>query len=196
MSINLKELASEVHQISLDHGWWDKYDYWHDYYSSRCISDSNNPCPDILVAKLALIHSEISEAYNEWTGEKTKLYYNPDRPDKPEGMIVELADALFRTLDVREHLGHRIRTPLEELVDYGKVSDPFCQMHCMVSNAVERLRRNDTHGMETHLGVLMELNCFYAYHFFGKSWEPFEKAIRVKMAYNKTREIRHGGKAL
>jgi len=198
VNTNLKKLAVEVHQTAIDLEWWWKYDYWKEKMSRYGGAlTPEDPCPDILAAKLALIHSEISEAYNEWSYGHYSLYYKPDNPDKPEGVIVELADVLFRALDLRERLGMKIGTPVDVLLEYGGSSpDTLCMAHNMVSDTVEHLRRNDMHGVETQLALFTEMICFYAYHIMNKSWEPFEEAIQKKMAYNKTREIRHGGKAL
>ena len=48
------------------------------------------PCPSIL-ERLALIHSEISEAAEETCRGRKELWFGPD--GKPEGLGVELADA-------------------------------------------------------------------------------------------------------
>ena len=86
---------------------------------------------------IALMHSELSEALEEYRkGEDCwNIYYNIERPydhpDKPEGLVVELADAVIRIL-----------------------------------------------------------------HFCGKYKLDLEKAIEIKMEYNKTRPHKHGGKVI
>jgi NTP pyrophosphatase (non-canonical NTP hydrolase) len=62
------------------------------------ISDKTN-----VPEKIALIHSELSEALEEWreTGED-KLYICPD--GKPEGFSIELADTVIRILDLCDAL--------------------------------------------------------------------------------------------
>lgn len=108
--MNINELAKEVHQNAVDHGWWDK--------------------PPTLPEALCLIHAELSEALEEYR-EGNPLIYGTcalaaedckysgvcdkvgrpgevdgiDGPCKPEGIAVELADVILRTLDLMAALG-------------------------------------------------------------------------------------------
>ena len=195
MSMNLKELAVEVHQISIDHGWWEKYNH-HKLQNYVAGYRPLDPCPDILAAKLALIHAEISESFDEWDAGRYKAYYNSEEPSKPEGLVVELADVLIRTLDFMHHLGFVVRPPSETVTmcrwPYLKA---LGKMHALVSLAVECLRRNDMYGTEENLDGLVCFLCEVAAGYLADRTE-FEDAIRKKVDYNKTREIRHGGKAL
>lgn len=70
-----------IHKYARDKGWWD---------SPRGFGDI-----------CALIHSEVSEAFEEYRkGRKVdETYTNPDRPEKPEGIPSELADVVIRILD-------------------------------------------------------------------------------------------------
>lgn len=54
--------------------------------------------------KLLLAIGELSEAHEELRAghEPTETYYNPEKPDKPEGFGIELADAVIRALDIAE----------------------------------------------------------------------------------------------
>jgi len=52
--------------------------------------------------RLALIHSELSEALEEWRNEKPDIYV---LDGKPEGVAVELVDALIRILDALHEMG-------------------------------------------------------------------------------------------
>jgi len=108
--MNINELAKEVHENAVAHGWWEK--------------------PPTLPEALCLIHAELSEALEEYR-EGNPLIYGTcalaaedckfsgvcdrvgrpgegegiDGPCKPEGIAVELADVLLRTLDLMAALG-------------------------------------------------------------------------------------------
>ena len=108
--MNINELAKEVHENAVAHGWWEK--------------------PPTLPEALCLIHAELSEALEEYR-EGNPLIYGTcalaaedckfsgvcdrvgrpgegegiDGPCKPEGIAVELADVILRTLDLMAAIG-------------------------------------------------------------------------------------------
>lgn len=55
--------------------------------------------------KLALIHEEVSELLGEIrdVDQKGNIYYNPSKPEKPEGKAVEAADLFIRLCDWLSH---------------------------------------------------------------------------------------------
>ena len=92
--MNINELAKEIHENAVAHGWWDE--------------------PRQFPEVAALIHSEISEALEEWRDGNPTFYLKQEKraatlaeaqagaavqTEKPEGLAVELADAIIRILD-------------------------------------------------------------------------------------------------
>lgn len=79
---SINEFAELIHLNSKAHGFWDE---------KRRFGEI-----------ISLIHSELSEALEEYRQDKP-LYYI--EKDKPEGIAVELADAIIRILDWSASLG-------------------------------------------------------------------------------------------
>lgn len=84
----VRDMQKYIYQTAVQHGWWE--------------GEPNIP------EKLALIHSEVSEALEEYRKgiPLDRVYYEPtgDGPKKPEGFGVELADAIIRILDLAGYL--------------------------------------------------------------------------------------------
>lgn len=108
--MNINQLAKEVHDNAVAHGWWDK--------------------PPGLPEPLCLIHAELSATLREYQDGAPLIYgtcalaaedckfsgvcdrvgrpgegEGIDGPCKPEGIAVELADVILRTLDLMAALG-------------------------------------------------------------------------------------------
>jgi NTP pyrophosphatase (non-canonical NTP hydrolase) len=75
---NFMNFAKEIHELAIEKGWWE--------------DEEERRFPEIA----ALIHSEISEALEEYRNSSPNLYFHDD---KPEGLGIELADAIIRILD-------------------------------------------------------------------------------------------------
>lgn len=100
---SLDEWATHVHAVARQNGWHDQ---------ERTVGDI-----------IALIHSELSEALEEYrkTGAITEasMFYGI-----PEGMAVELADAIIRILDACELWGIDITNAMQKKARYN-LSQPY-----------------------------------------------------------------------
>ncbi len=95
--MNLNEFANEVHENAVAHGWWDEEKSFGEI--------------------IALCHSELSEALEEYRNHKPVYYISGS---KPEGMATELADCIIRILDYCGHIGIDIESILRKKHEYNK----------------------------------------------------------------------------
>lgn len=119
--MNISEIVTRAHDNAVKHGFW-------------------NPAPEFGTA-IALIHSELSEALEEMrAGNKIRpgapvpmLYYSgggyvatgPTKAcTKPEGVAVELADAVIRIADLCGHLGIDLEAAIALKMEYNETR-PF-----------------------------------------------------------------------
>lgn len=97
--MNINETMVGIHRNAVDKGWWE---------TDRNIGEV-----------IALCHSELSEALEEARKGKFETYYNELKPDKPEGVYVELADCMIRIMDYCGHIGIDLESVIREKMIYN-----------------------------------------------------------------------------
>lgn len=90
---------------------------WHDRYR-HVTSLAHGPArTDHIVAKLALITTEVAEAIEDVRDRRTVTTIRDD--GKPEGLPSELADIVIRTLDLAYMLGIDLSQEIDQKVTYN-----------------------------------------------------------------------------
>jgi hypothetical protein len=160
----LKDLAHEVHQTCIEKG----------FYEDRQVND-----PESRLGMVALIHSEISEALeairdNQWADYRLDI-----QPGKPQGLPSELADVVIRALDFCVFYNVKILEPLRGNRNAEHISGKRAAAH------IADLHQACTDEDMQHLIQL-------TYSLAALCACDLDAAIRDKVAYNRTREYKHG----
>lgn len=190
----IRDLIHEAHSTAVAKGWHE-----------RPLIVDGKPDPERVAAKLALIHSEITEAWE--CQHNGSWFMDLDANGKPEGFVVEVADVVIRVGDLCGALGIDLAREVDgsehvENFDGTFVWDAFDEhllaQHMLVSKGLEALRAGRIDGGEsddTLASALAKLvsECAQICRELGLG---LAAAIEAKLAYNKTRPHRHGGKAV
>lgn len=200
-SMNLNEFKEEVHRNAIEHGWWGP-----EYTDATVI---------------ALIHAEISEAFEEWRAGRPMLWHECGgtfwgrkivcemyrcphiyegkskrdctlRQDKPEGIAAELIDVVLRILD----------TAAAWNVEIGPVTTGVGKVQEMdLPTLTATLHYEVNRLFDPFLRLKNEANfgrmttvISYIASWLDDQGVDAAAILREKHAYNVTRPFKHGGK--
>ena len=185
MTVYIRQLQHDAYSNACEKGWHE-----------RPVKQDGVIDHDRVLAKLLLVHSEVSEAWDARNAHSVDDIRMRVINGKPEGFAVEIADAVIRMLDLCGALDI-------DLADYVDTSwpavdpstfvgyrDELHRARFLIDKAGEAVRVDDWPGFANALGEVMvklALICKFAR-------VDLVEAITVKMTYNKTRPHRHGGK--
>lgn len=174
--------AKEAYTTSLQHGFWD----------GEC--DARE--------KIALIHSEFSEALEEARNNRPMTYPNPDKPGKMEGVAVELIDAVIRMLDFMGRYNVKYVQQSERFIAHNNDDAApifICKLHAVLSDVLGYA--DDGCGIDISTGMVCDLHTI-GWAFSNIIDEIFvwlrtrevdpEIVLMQKAEYNKSRPYKHG----
>jgi NTP pyrophosphatase (non-canonical NTP hydrolase) len=101
-NLSLTDWQERVHTLAREKGWWE------------------DASPDVS-AKFLLMATEVHEAFEEWRNNHplTEIYEHPDKPGKPEGVPIELADVVIRVMDFCQWAGIDLEAAVERKHQYN-----------------------------------------------------------------------------
>ena len=177
----LAELVKDSHARALRKGWW---------------APAVDPVEfdDQIAEKLALVHSELSEALECYRDGEMETFSGPphDSTAKPEGFWVEIADAVIRAADLAGRLGREFPETVTGPVPAYPIPTVIADMHACVSSAYNLAAVGAVSGAMEELSLLLDFAFEHAAQHGVDLWE----VITLKAAYNETRPYRHANAAL
>lgn len=184
----INQLIKEAHENAINKGWWEE---------ERTFGEM-----------ISLMHSELSEALEEYRKGKDVCegYYSCQSDSihcngeckkckyaKPEGIPVELADAIIRIFDLCGKYEIDLESEIENAIEYEYYDDfpgfITCCHLCLSRSFSDDINFGDGKRWLGNTYKTIE-------NFCNESGIDLEEAIKRKMAYNKTREWKHGGKKI
>lgn len=162
----MNEMIKNVHQNAIDHGFWDE---------DRPLGET-----------FALIHSELSEALEEYRAGRPNVRYGEG--GKPEGICVELIDAAIRMMDFMGSLKGSCDfefSYIYEPADRKNIPDKINTFHTWLADIYTLMEGH----AENDLNLYLFVNGLMDYvHDLG---EDPEKLLLEKHEFNKLRPWKH-----
>ena len=189
---NIERMKAEIHENAVAHGWWEE---------SRSFGEI-----------CSLIHSELSEALEEYRNGMPGVYVvgefgiTPitaeqwEEGEKPEGIDVELADAVIRILD---YMGEKEIEYVEAANDLfrnqpeeTRFGDFLAFCHSDVADAFVRSKSLSYYDSTAGVAAALSVCIRRIEDYFERHGKDLAQIIAIKHQYNKGRPYRHGGKRL
>lgn len=203
--MKMNKFAAEVHQNAVEHGWWDE---------ERSFGEI-----------IALCHSELSEALEEYRAKRPMVYFVVEMDDgkggtylairediiseedfageKPEGIAVELADCIIRILDWYGKEGLDTDALLLEagIITMCDLPTPvygsFGDFIALLHNLLSMAYACWCNASGISASALRLAKCIREIMAWAKeNGVDMERILDMKHEYNKGRPYRHGGKVL
>lgn len=168
-------LIEKSHTAAVEKGFWE---------SDRDIFESAN-----------LINSEVAEMVEELRSghEVEEIYFNAEKPTKPEGFPVELADYAIRCADLAGRLGGEFGVDSQTFIDFVSSSILTGGLQELIfeltRSVVQIIECKDGYEADT---VVLPL--IHAHLIASHLSIDLPAVIEQKMAYNATRPAKHGRK--
>jgi hypothetical protein len=172
-TLNYPELIAQAHATAREKGWWDG-----DINEDGHIMPLNEERINEIWCNF---HAEVSEAWECYRANDMNIRTTGE--GKLEGFPIELADIVIRMFDFLGAFGGDY-SYYPYKFDAGTIPDFISQMH----EAIVLVRNH------YELGHQIAVIVSKIVQFCERKNIPLEQAIIAKMAYNKTRSYRHGGK--
>lgn len=219
--MTLNAWSKKIHENAVAHGWWEN-----ERTFAEVVSLFHSELSEALEefrAKRPMLYfpckqnNAVCDEYVKFENEEERAEYScvnafkSGEPceyisEKPEGIAVELVDCVIRILD---YLGHE-DTDIDQTTTYDGIWDAekeanvdlpeaVANLHYIISMAYEIIM-NKTGESEKYL--ICERNRYlcaaikYIRKWLELHGENMEKIMLIKHEYNRTRDYRHGGKAL
>ena len=203
----IMELAAEIHQNAVEHGWWDEKRAFVEIIAlihsewSEALEETRAGRPlsyrvCLKEPEETVICGQVDETFCARTGrEKECKYYGK----KPEGIAVELVDGCIRILDYLARCGY-FEGMAKIYPERGKLTaEDFCAQDEMpdapmsLPEAVSKLHAMTTDAYRMG-NVHLENACRLAMRWVKQQGMDPVQLILEKHAYNKTRPFKHGKK--
>lgn len=122
--MEIVKLQERIGKYAQEKGWWDDYDA----VTRAAGEDAFRLQAALIAEKLALVHSEVSEALEELRNCKSMndlmlCGFDTDKDMKPVGFATELADVHIRLLDLEEKLGIDVEFVLDQKQRYNETRE-------------------------------------------------------------------------